>query len=85
LLDDGKVRLIAEETSPERAVTRVVIGRQDVGPQGRQPGPTPTCRYRRMDTEGPGPTLEAALVTGIDWVALSFVQARRGTSMKPRR
>src|SRR6201996_5225814 len=26
LLDDGKVRLIAEETSPERAVTRVVIG-----------------------------------------------------------
>src|SRR5262249_30835229 len=26
LLDDGKVRLIAEETSPERAVTRVVVG-----------------------------------------------------------
>ena len=26
LLDDGKVRLIAEETSPDRAVTRVVIG-----------------------------------------------------------
>src|SRR6185312_8365376 len=26
LLDDGKVRLIAEETSPEHAITRVVIG-----------------------------------------------------------
>src|SRR5580693_8746617 len=26
LLDDGKVRLIVEETSPDRAVTRVVIG-----------------------------------------------------------
>src|SRR5258708_17381880 len=26
LLDDGKVRLIAEETSPDRAVTRAVIG-----------------------------------------------------------
>ena len=26
LIDDGKVRLIAEQTSPERAVTRVVVG-----------------------------------------------------------
>ena len=26
LIDDGKVRLIAEETTPTRAVTRVVIG-----------------------------------------------------------
>src|SRR6202161_1842960 len=28
LLDDGKVRLIVEEAAPDRAVTRVVIGRK---------------------------------------------------------
>ena len=46
LLDDGKVRLIAEETSPERAVTRVVIG----GKMSDRKGvacPIPTCRSPR--------------------------------------
>ncbi len=37
LLDDGKVRLIAEETSPERAVNARRGRRQDERPQGRQP------------------------------------------------
>jgi len=31
LLDDGKVRLIAEENLSDRAVTRVVIGGKNVG------------------------------------------------------
>src|SRR6202041_2467369 len=41
LLDDGKVRLIAEETSPDRAVTRVVIGGGGGGRQGGRPPPPP--------------------------------------------
>jgi uncharacterized membrane protein len=46
LLDDGKVRLIAEETSPDRAVTRVVIGGRMSDRKGVSL-PTPTCRSRR--------------------------------------
>ena len=52
LLDDGKVRLIAEETSPERAVTRVVIGGRMSGSQGRQPARHRPARLRN-DAKGP--------------------------------
>jgi pyruvate kinase len=72
LLDDGKVRLIAEETSPERAVTRVVIG----GKMSDRKGvslPDTDLAVSAM-TPKDRADLEAALVTGIDWVALSFVQ-----------
>src|ERR1700754_5126901 len=72
LLDDGKVRLIAEETSPDRAVTRVVIGGKMSDRQGvSRPDPDlPVSAMTQKDRED----LEAAVTTGIDWIALSFVQ-----------
>ncbi|MEY9126647.1 pyruvate kinase [Bradyrhizobium yuanmingense] len=52
LLDDGKVRLIAEETSKEHAVTRVVVGGKMSDRKGRQP-----ARHRPAglgdDAQGP--------------------------------
>ena len=72
LLDDGKVRLIAEETSPDRAITRVVIG----GKMSDRKGVSLPDTDLPMSAMTPKDRLdlEAALVTGIDWVALSFVQ-----------
>ena len=72
LLDDGKVRLIAEETSPERAVTRVVIGGKMCDRKGVSLPDTdlPVSAMTPKDRED----LEAAVTTGIDWIALSFVQ-----------
>src|SRR5436190_215624 len=72
LLDDGKVRLIAEETSPERAVTRVVNGGKMSDRNGASLPDTdlPVSAMAPKDRED----LEAAVTTGIDWVALSFVQ-----------
>src|SRR6202007_874483 len=72
LLDDGKVRLIAEETSSDHAVTRVVIGGRMSDRKGVSLPDTdlPVSAMTPKDRAD----LEAALVTGIDWVALSFVQ-----------
>ena len=72
LLDDGKVRLIAEETSRDRAVTRVVIGGRMSDRKGVSLPDTdlPVSAMTSKDRAD----LEAALETGIDWVALSFVQ-----------
>jgi pyruvate kinase len=72
LLDDGKVRLIAAETSPDRAVTRVVIGGRMSDRKGVSLPDTdlPVSAMTPKDRAD----LEAALPTGIDWVALSFVQ-----------
>ncbi|MET3843331.1 pyruvate kinase [Bradyrhizobium sp. OAE829] len=72
LLDDGKVRLIAEETSPDRAVTRVVIGGKMSDRKGVSLPDTdlPVSAMTPKDRAD----LEAAVTTGIDWVALSFVQ-----------
>jgi pyruvate kinase len=72
LLDDGKVRLIAEETSSERAVTRVVIGGKMSDRKGVSLPDTdlPVSAMTPKDRAD----LEAALVTGVDWIALSFVQ-----------
>ncbi|MGY3583362.1 pyruvate kinase [Bradyrhizobium sp. USDA 4350] len=72
LLDDGKVRLIAEETSPDRAVTRVVIGGKMSDRKGVSLPDTdlPVSAMTPKDRAD----LEAALPEGIDWVALSFVQ-----------
>src|SRR6202022_3130916 len=72
LLDDGKVRLIAEETSPDRAVTRVVIGgrmsdRKGVSLPDTDLPVSATAPKDRAD-------LEAALVTGVGWIALAFVE-----------
>ncbi|MBV8699516.1 MAG: pyruvate kinase, partial [Bradyrhizobium sp.] len=72
LLDDGKVRLIAEETSPERAVTRVVIGGRMSDRKGVSLPDTdlPVSAMTPKDRAD----LEAAVTTGVDWIALSFVQ-----------
>src|SRR6185437_9471853 len=72
LLDDGKVRLIAEETTPERAVTRVVIGGKMSDRKGVSLPDTdlPVSAMTPKDRAD----LEAALTTGVDWIALSFVQ-----------
>jgi pyruvate kinase len=72
LIDDGKVRLIAEEASPERCITRVVIGGRISDRKGVSLPDTdlPVSAMTPKDRAD----LEAALETGIDWVALSFVQ-----------
>jgi len=72
LLDDGKVRLIVEEASPDRAVTRVVIGGRMSDRKGVSLPDTdlPVSAMTPKDRAD----LEAALVTGVDWIALSFVQ-----------
>ncbi|CAL75092.1 Pyruvate kinase [Bradyrhizobium sp. ORS 278] len=72
LLDDGKVRLIAEETTPTRAVTRVVIGGKMSDRKGVSLPDTdlPVSAMTPKDRAD----LEAALNIGIDWIALSFVQ-----------
>jgi pyruvate kinase len=72
LLDDGKIRLSTVESSPERAVTRVVVGgkltaRKGVSlPDTTIPASVLTAKDRT--------DLEAALDAGIDWVGLSFIQ-----------
>jgi pyruvate kinase len=72
LLDDGKVRLTAIETSPKRAVTRVEVGgrlsaRKGVSLPDTVIGSSALTPKDRSD-------LEAALSAGVDWVALSFIQ-----------
>ncbi len=72
LIDDGKLKLIAEETSADRAVTRVVVGGRISDRKGVSLPDTdlPVSAMTPKDRSD----LEAALETGIDWVALSFVQ-----------
>src|SRR6202140_4662440 len=72
LLDDGKIRLTAVETSREHAITRVEVGgkltaRKCVSlPDTTIPASALTPKART--------DLEAALDAGIDWVGLSFIQ-----------
>ncbi|MBX9820828.1 pyruvate kinase [Afipia birgiae] len=72
LIDDGKLRLIAEETSPEHALVRVVTGGKMSDRKGVSLPDTdlPVSAMTPKDRAD----LEAALETGVDWVALSFVQ-----------
>ena len=72
LIDDGKLRLIAEETSPEHARLRVVTGGKMSDRKGVSLPDTdlPLSAMTAKDRVD----LEAALETGIDWIALSFVQ-----------
>ncbi|PWB64315.1 MAG: pyruvate kinase [Bradyrhizobiaceae bacterium] len=72
LLDDGKIRLVAVETSAKRTVTRVEVGgrlssRKGVSLPDTMVGFSALTAKDRSD-------LEAALDAGIDWVALSFIQ-----------
>jgi pyruvate kinase len=72
LIDDGKVRLVTESASPNRALTRVVTGgavsdRKGVAvPDTEIPLSAMTAKDRS--------DLEAALDAGVDWIAVSFVQ-----------
>ncbi len=76
LLDDGKVRLIAEETSPDRAVTRVVIGGKMSDRKGVSLPDTdlPVSAMTPKDRAD----LEAALVTGDRLDRAVLRAARRG-------
>ena len=72
LLDDGKVRLVAVETSPTRAVTRVEVGGKLSARKGVSV-PDTTIAFSAL-TAKDRTDLEAALDAGVDWIALSFIQ-----------
>jgi pyruvate kinase len=72
LIDDGKVRLRAVETSPTRAVTRVEVG----GKLSNRKGvslPDTLIPFSAL-TDKDRSDLDAALNVGVDWIALSFIQ-----------
>jgi pyruvate kinase len=72
LIDDGKVRLIVTDAQPQKITTKVVIGGKLSDRKGVSlPDSTlPFSALTSKDTSD----LEAALETGIDWIALSFIQ-----------
>jgi pyruvate kinase len=72
LLDDGKVRLKAVETSRTRAVTRVEVGGKLSARKGVSL-PDTTVPFSAL-TEKDRTDLEACLDAGVDWVGLSFIQ-----------
>jgi len=72
LLDDGKIRLTAVETSRERALTRVEVGGKLTARKGVSL-PDTTISASAL-TPKDRSDLEAALDAGIDWVGLSFIQ-----------
>ena len=72
LLDDGKIRLVTTEASPTRVVTRVEVGGKLSARKGVSL-PETTLAFSAL-TPKDRSDLEAALDTGIDWVALSFIQ-----------
>jgi pyruvate kinase len=72
LLDDGKVRLTCTECAPGRAVTTVVVGGKLSNRKGVSLPDTEIPVSAMTDKDRSD--LEAAVNTGVDWVALSFVQ-----------
>src|SRR5882672_1553847 len=72
LLDDGKVRLVATAVDESRITTRVEVGGKLSDRKGVSLPDTmiPFSALTPKDRSD----LEAALDTGIDWVALSFIQ-----------
>jgi pyruvate kinase len=72
LLDDGKIRLTVVEAARDRAVTRVEVGGRLSARKGVSV-PDTTLALSALTTKDHS-DLEAALDTGIDWIALSFVQ-----------
>jgi pyruvate kinase len=72
LLDDGKVRLVATDASPDRLVTRVEVGGRLSDRKGVSL-PETTLPFSAL-AEKDRSDLEAALNAGIDWLALSFIQ-----------
>jgi pyruvate kinase len=72
LLDDGKVRLTVTEVQPKRITTRVEVGGRLSDRKGVSL-PDSMIPFSAL-AEKDRSDLEAALETGIDWVALSFIQ-----------
>jgi pyruvate kinase len=72
LIDDGKVRLTVTEADAKRMVTRVEVGGRLSDRKGVNL-PETTIPFSAL-TEKDHSDLDAALETGIDWVALSFIQ-----------
>jgi pyruvate kinase len=72
LIDDGKVRLTVTQAEPKRMVTRVVVGGKLSDRKGVSV-PDSTIPFSALADKDRS-DLEAALETGIDWIALSFIQ-----------
>ena len=72
LLDDGKIRLVATEVDSGRILTRVEVGGKLSDRKGVSL-PDTTLPFSAL-AEKDRSDLEAALDTGVDWVALSFIQ-----------
>ena len=72
LLNDGKIRLVATEVGPHRAVTNVVVGGEISDRKGVSV-PDTTIPVSAMTAKDRS-DLEAALDAGADWIAVSFVQ-----------
>ena len=72
LIDDGKVRLTVTEAAPKRIATRVAVGGKLSDRKGVSL-PDSTIPFSALTAKDIS-DLEAALETGIDWVALSFIQ-----------
>ena len=72
LIDDGKLRLVATEVSPQRIVALVEVGGKVSNRKGVSLPDTvvPLAALAPKDIAD----LEAALDAGIDWIALSFIQ-----------
>ena len=72
LLDDGKIKLIATTVDHNRIVTRVEVGGKLSDRKGVSL-PDTTLPFSAL-AEKDRSDLEAALDTGVDWIALSFIQ-----------
>ncbi|MFC7051763.1 pyruvate kinase [Hansschlegelia quercus] len=72
LLDDGKVKLVARSSTPTETVTEVVVGGRMSDRKGVSL-PDTTIATSAM-TPKDHADLRAALETGCEWIALSFVQ-----------
>jgi pyruvate kinase len=72
LLDDGKLRLVVEETGTDFAVARVLVG----GPLADRKGVSVVGAVLPVSalTDKDRRDLAFAVQLGVDWVALSFVQ-----------
>jgi len=72
LIDDGKVRLTVTQAEPRRITTRVEVAGKLSDRKGVSL-PDSTIPFSALADKDRS-DLEAALETGIDWVALSFIQ-----------
>jgi pyruvate kinase len=72
LIDDGKVRLTVTQAEPKRITTRVEVAGKLSDRKGVSL-PDSTIPFSALAAKDRS-DLEAALETGIDWVALSFIQ-----------